>query len=186
MPLALGDLRQLPFPDGTFTKAYALDVLEHLSPEALDAMLRRPHAFSRRAACCSSTRTCGRTRRWRSACAQSIGFARAAGDARPDRHDAGAAAQVGSPQPAARRAAPGTGRRHRGVPVAQIRYYTPLVGGFVENIMMRVTEHAMTKRAARKLPSGEGTRPAPPSKKHARRPRRASLAKVRSTGLCAD
>ena len=37
--LALGDLRQLPFADGTFTKAYALDVLEHLSPEALDAML---------------------------------------------------------------------------------------------------------------------------------------------------
>jgi len=33
--LLLGDLRRLPFADGTFTKGYSLDVLEHLSPEAL-------------------------------------------------------------------------------------------------------------------------------------------------------
>ncbi|HEX6462887.1 MAG TPA: methyltransferase domain-containing protein, partial [Vicinamibacterales bacterium] len=38
--LLLGDLRRLPFADATFTKAYSLDVLEHLSPEALSAMLR--------------------------------------------------------------------------------------------------------------------------------------------------
>ena len=37
--LLLGDLRRLPFADGTFTKAYSLDVLEHLSPEALRGML---------------------------------------------------------------------------------------------------------------------------------------------------
>ena len=37
--LLLGDLRRLPFADGTFTKAYSLDVLEHLSPDALRAML---------------------------------------------------------------------------------------------------------------------------------------------------
>ena len=37
--LLLGDLRQLPFADGTFTKAFSLDVLEHLSPEALRGML---------------------------------------------------------------------------------------------------------------------------------------------------
>ena len=30
---------KLPFADGTFTKAYSLDVLEHLSPDALRAML---------------------------------------------------------------------------------------------------------------------------------------------------
>ncbi len=39
MPLLLGDLRRLPFADGTFTKAWSLDVLEHLSPEALRGML---------------------------------------------------------------------------------------------------------------------------------------------------
>ena len=37
--LLLGDLRRLPFADGTFTKAYSLDVLEHLSPDALRGML---------------------------------------------------------------------------------------------------------------------------------------------------
>ena len=37
--LLLGDLRRLPFADGAFTRAYSLDVLEHLSPEALRGML---------------------------------------------------------------------------------------------------------------------------------------------------
>ena len=37
--LLIGDLRKLPFADGTFTKAFSLDVLEHLSPEALRGML---------------------------------------------------------------------------------------------------------------------------------------------------
>src|SRR5262249_41358808 len=37
--LLIGDLRRLPFADGTFTKAFSLDVLEHLSPEALREML---------------------------------------------------------------------------------------------------------------------------------------------------
>ena len=38
--LLLGDLRRLPFADATFDKAWSLDVLEHLSPEALAAMLK--------------------------------------------------------------------------------------------------------------------------------------------------
>src|SRR5204862_5225292 len=37
--LLIGDLRRLPFGDGTFTKAFSLDVLEHLSPQALRDML---------------------------------------------------------------------------------------------------------------------------------------------------
>ena len=40
MDLVLGDLRRLPFADGVFTKAYALDVFEHLSREALADVLR--------------------------------------------------------------------------------------------------------------------------------------------------
>ena len=36
----LGDLRRLPFPDGAFDKAWSLDVFEHLSIDALEAMLR--------------------------------------------------------------------------------------------------------------------------------------------------
>ena len=37
--LALGDLRRLPFADAAFSKAYALDVMEHLSREALADVL---------------------------------------------------------------------------------------------------------------------------------------------------
>jgi SAM-dependent methyltransferase len=37
--LLLGDLRKLPLADGLFTKAWSLDVLEHLSPQALHDML---------------------------------------------------------------------------------------------------------------------------------------------------
>ncbi len=40
LDLVVGELRRLPFADGSVTKAYAIDVLEHLSPESLDAMLR--------------------------------------------------------------------------------------------------------------------------------------------------
>ncbi len=37
--LVVGELRNLPFEDAGVTKAYAIDVLEHLSEEGLDAML---------------------------------------------------------------------------------------------------------------------------------------------------
>jgi hypothetical protein len=38
-----------------------------------------------------------------------------------------------------------------GFRIGRIRYYTPLVGGFVENILMRMTERALTRRAAKQL-----------------------------------
>jgi hypothetical protein len=41
--------------------------------------------------------------------------------------------------------------RRAGFRIARIRYYTPIVGGFVENIMMRMAERAMARRAARRL-----------------------------------
>ena len=47
--LLLGDLRRLPFADGAVTKAYSLDVLEHLSPEALKSMTTIPNALDLRA-----------------------------------------------------------------------------------------------------------------------------------------
>ena len=39
LDLVVGELRTLPFADGSVTKAYAIDVVEHLSPESLDVML---------------------------------------------------------------------------------------------------------------------------------------------------
>jgi hypothetical protein len=37
-----------------------------------------------------------------------------------------------------------------GFRVARIRYYTPLIGGFVENILVRTGEHWLAKRAVRR------------------------------------
>ena len=41
-----------------------------------------------------------------------------------------------------------------GFRIGRIRYYTPIVGGFVENILMRMAERAMARRAARRLRAG--------------------------------
>ena len=109
--LLLGDLRQLPFADGTFTKACSLDVLEHLSPEALRGMLAEAGARARagRRAVRLHARPQERADRRRAALDQRPGApARAP---RADRHAPGAAAQVRSPEPAARRAGARAGRR---------------------------------------------------------------------------
>ena len=41
--------------------------------------------------------------------------------------------------------------RECGFRVARITFYTPIVGGFVENILMRMGERVMARRAARRL-----------------------------------
>jgi hypothetical protein len=46
-----------------------------------------------------------------------------------------------------------------GFRVARIRYYTPLVGAIVENLLMRIAEGIMARRARRRLPSGSDTEP---------------------------
>ena len=38
-----------------------------------------------------------------------------------------------------------------GFRIAKIRFYTPIVGGFVENILMRMAERAMARRAAKRI-----------------------------------
>ena len=58
---------------------------------------------------------------------------------------AGAPSQVGSPQSAGRHPRPRTGRRRAGFGIARIRYYTPLIGAFVENILMRMAERALAR-----------------------------------------
>jgi hypothetical protein len=45
--------------------------------------------------------------------------------------------------------------REAGFRIGKIRYYTPIVGGFVENILMRMAERAMARRASRRLGPGD-------------------------------
>ena len=46
-----------------------------------------------------------------------------------------------------------------GFRIARIRYYTPIVGGFVENILMRMAERALAKRADRQRGTPATTAP---------------------------
>jgi SAM-dependent methyltransferase len=145
--LLLGDLRRLPFADGTFTKGYSLDVLEHLSPEALRGMLTEAarviapggalfvYTHVRKNAPIATGL------RWINALARRLermGFI----DMRQERLRKSDHLNPLADIPELRRVAADTGFR-----IKRIRYYTPLVGGFVENILMRLAEKRLADRA---------------------------------------
>jgi SAM-dependent methyltransferase len=149
--LLLGDLRRLPFADGTFTKAYSLDVLEHLSPDALRGMLAEAARVikpggalfvythvRKNARIAKGLRAINRFAEWldrRGLVDLRQEHLRKSDHVNPLR-DVPHLEQV---------------TREAGFRVARIRFYTPLVGGFVENVMMRMAERALARRAARRL-----------------------------------
>ena len=145
--LLLGDLRRLPFGDATFTKAYSLDVLEHLSPDALKGMLTEAarvlapggelfvYTHVRRNAPIAAGL------RWINALARRLermGLM----DLRQERLRKSDHLNPLADIPELRRIAAETGFR-----VKRIRYYTPLVGGFAENILMRLAEKRLADSA---------------------------------------
>jgi ubiquinone/menaquinone biosynthesis C-methylase UbiE len=167
MDLALADLRKLPFPDATFNKAYALDVLEHLSPEALDAMLQETarvltpggvlFVYShvrKNARIAAGLRAINALARWLER--------RGLIDMTQERLRKSDHLNPLTDVPHLERVVSAAGFE-----IAKIRYYTPLIGGFVENILMRMTERALTRRAARQMhmnlqpvPAAPGAAPA--------------------------
>jgi ubiquinone/menaquinone biosynthesis C-methylase UbiE len=149
--LLLADLRQLPFADGTFTKAYSLDVLEHLSPEALRGMLREAarvlipggalFVYShvrKNAPIAAGLRWINRFARQ----LERLGLI----DMRQERLRKSDHLNPLRDVPELEHVA-----REAGFRIARIRFYTPIVGGFVENILLRLAERAMSRRAARRL-----------------------------------
>jgi SAM-dependent methyltransferase len=157
--LALGDLRRLPFADGAFNKGYALDVFEHLSREGLEGLLReaarvlepggRLFVYSH-----------VRKNSWPALGLKAIN--RFAGIL----HRIGA---VDLTQEHLRKSdhlnpladIPDLERTvgRAGFRIARIRYYSPLVGGVVENILLRTAEQWMARRAARRLGVAPGGAP---------------------------
>lgn len=156
--LLLGDLRRLPFADATFSRGYSLDVLEHLSPEALAAMLREAARViqpggelfvythvRRNAAIAGGLRAINalarQLERW--------GLI----DMRQERLRKSDHLNPLADIPELRLVAAAAGFR-----VKKIRYYTPIVGGFVENILMRLAEKRLADRAktAGRAGGGEG------------------------------
>jgi SAM-dependent methyltransferase len=149
--LLIGDLRRLPFADGTFTKAFSLDVLEHLSPEALREML----AEASRVLAPGGELFVYTHVRKNAPIAAGLRWINALGrrleawgliDARQERLRKSDHLNPLRDIPELEQVVSAAGFRIR-----RIRYYTPIVGGLVENIMMRMAERAMAKRAATRL-----------------------------------
>jgi SAM-dependent methyltransferase len=149
--LLIGDLRKLPFGDGTFTKAFSLDVLEHLSPEALREMLAeasRVLAPGGGLFVYTHVRKNARIAiglRWINKLAHQLDRAGLI-DLRQEHLRKSDHLNPLRDIPELEQVA-----REAGFRIGRIRYYTPIVGGFVENIMMRMAERAMARRAARRL-----------------------------------
>ena len=154
--LLLGDLRRLPFADGTFTKAYSLDVLEHLSPDALRAMLTEAarvlapggHLFVY-----THVRKNARIAvalKWINRAARRLERAGLI-DLRQERLRKSDHLNPLADIPDLRRMAAACGFRIR-----KIRYYTPIAGGLIENILMRMAERQLARRA-QKHARGSGT-----------------------------
>jgi SAM-dependent methyltransferase len=159
--LALADLRQLPFADGAFTKAYALDVLEHLSPEALDAMLAEaarvlaPGGVLFVYSHVRKNAPIARGLRAINALARGlerVGLIDMTQERLRKSDHVNPLRDVPHLEEVVARA---------GLRIAKIRYYTPIAGGFVENILMRMAERVLARRAdRRRAATAPATRPA--------------------------
>ena len=151
--LLIADLRKLPFADGTFTKALSLDVLEHLSPEALRGMLAEAaRVLAPGGALFVYTHVRKNARiavglRWINRFARQLdrwGLI----DLRQEHLRKSDHLNPLRDIPELEQVAHAAGFR-----IGRIRYYTPIVGGFVENILMRIAERAMARRAAGRMGS---------------------------------
>jgi SAM-dependent methyltransferase len=179
--LLLADLRRLPFADGTFTKAYSLDVLEHLSPDALRAMLAEvnrvlaPGGLLFVYTHVRKNAPVAAGLRWINAFARVL-ERRGLIDMRQERLRKSDHLNPLRDIPELEAVARDTGFR-----IARIRYYTPIVGGFVENILMRMAERAMARRAATRLGATDTRDPDAAAIREARTAAKAQIARSPAT-----
>jgi SAM-dependent methyltransferase len=155
--LVLGDLRRLPFADGEFAKGYALDVFEHLSRPGLTEVLAeiarvtRPggHVFAYSHVRRNSPLAGG----LKAINALARGLERMGlvdlGQERLRKSDhLNPLADIPELEAAVETA---------GFRIARIRYYTPLVGALVENILMRMAERALGRWTTRDTATAPAT-----------------------------
>jgi SAM-dependent methyltransferase len=175
--LVLGDLRRLPLKDGAFSKAWSLDVLEHLSPQALREMLteaNRVLADSGALFVYTHVRKNG----WLAGGVRLINrfarFCERVGlvDLRQERLRKSDHVNPFADYEDLARVLAECGFR-----LERITYYTPIVGALVENVLIRVAERMLTRRAVRQAGEGADTAAA------ARTVRSAAKARLREGGL---
>lgn len=149
--LLIGDLRKLPLADGSFNKAFSLDVAEHLSRESLVAVLSEARRVLEPGGSLFLY-THVRKNSWLAGGLRVVnriayGLDRVGlislGQERLRKSDhINPLADMDDFRDVATAA---------GFRVERLRYYTPLVGAVIENILMRMAEQALAKRASRKL-----------------------------------
>ena len=180
--LVLGDLRRLPFPDGAFSKAYALDVFEHLSREALAEVLAEIARVVRPG---GQVFVYSHVRRNSKLALGLRGINRLANglerlgliDLRQERLRKADHLNPLADVPDLEHVVGQAGFR-----IARIRYYTPLLGAFVENILMRMAERALGRSAAARSSAGTRSSAAADEAREARLARTAAKRRLASRG----
>ncbi|HEX5069088.1 MAG TPA: methyltransferase domain-containing protein [Vicinamibacterales bacterium] len=160
--LVLGDLRRLPIRDGSFAKAWSLDVLEHLSRPALVEMLTEANrVLEERGALFVYTHV--RKNGWLAGGTRMVNrfaaFCERRGwlDLNQERlRKSDHVNPLTDHDDLARVAA------ECGFTIERITYYTPIVGAFIENVLVRIAEKSLARRAERaksipRVPSGKST-----------------------------
>jgi SAM-dependent methyltransferase len=172
--LALGDLRQLPFADGAFTKAYALDVFEHVSRDALRRVLEEAHRVlgpGGQLFVYSHVRKNSRLAIGLRAVNRLAKALERAGlvDLSQERLRKSDHVNPLTDIPDLERMVGAAGFR-----LVRIRYYTPILAGLVENVLVRLAEHHLARRSA-------GTADAPNAARAARTAAKSRVARGGAT-----
>lgn len=151
--LILGDLRRLPLATGAFNKAWSLDVMEHLSPQALKDVLREANrVLAPGGALFIYTHV--RKNGWPAAGVRLVNrFAHLCErqgliDLRQERLRKSDHLNPLADHEDLERVA-----TECGFVVERVTYYSPVVGAFVENVLARMAEKWLAGRAARTLPA---------------------------------
>jgi SAM-dependent methyltransferase len=149
--LVLGELRRLPLRSGAFTKAWSLDVLEHLPRPALITMLQEANRVlapdgalfvythvRKNGPIAGGLRAVNRLAAW----CERRGWI----DLSQERLRKSDHVNPLADHDDLARVAAGCGFR-----IERRTYYTPIVGALVENVLARLAERALRRRAARRL-----------------------------------
>ena len=149
--LVLGDLRRLPLRSGAFGKAWSLDVLEHLSRPALVGMLAEANRVLAPGGALfvyTHVRKNGWIAHGLRAVNRVAGWCERAGliDLRQERLRKSDHLNPIADHDDLRRVA-----AECGFTIERLTYYTPIIGAFVENVLVRIAERALRGRAGRRL-----------------------------------
>lgn len=178
--LILGDLRRLPLQSAVFNKAWSLDVMEHLSPQALaDVLTEANRVLAPGGALFIYTHV--RQNGWPAAGVRMVNrFAHLCErlgliDLRQERLRKSDHLNPLADHADLRRVAAASG-----FTIERVTYYSPVIGAFVENVLARMAERWLAGRARRSLADGMGG--TTDQAAAVRQARRAAQARVRRGG----